>query len=93
MEPLETIAQITQDLINLIMLRERDFFLRRTNMFEVSRVKAGGYFQNIKTIEISIYVIINRIKQGKRKNPLSVSRSIVYELRQIFNSRFLEIFT
>ncbi len=58
--------------------------------FELLRVNAGGYFHNVKTAEISIYVIVNRIKQGKWKKPLSISRSIVYELRQIFNSRFAE---
>ena len=59
-------------------------------MFELLRVKAVGYFQSVKTAEISIYVVVNRIKQGKWKKPLTVSRSIVYELRQIFNSRFAE---
>ncbi|WP_028845656.1 transposase, partial [Thermodesulfovibrio thiophilus] len=54
------------------------------------RVNHGGYFQSVKTAEISIYVIVNRIIQGRWKKPLTVSKEVLYEIRQIFNSRFTE---
>jgi len=54
------------------------------------RVNHGGYFQSLKTAEISIYVIVNRIIQGRWKKPLTVSKEVLYEIRQIFNARFTE---
>jgi len=54
------------------------------------RVNHGGYFQSVKTAEISIYVIVNRIIQGRWRKPLTVSKEVLYEIRQIFNSRFTE---
>ncbi len=61
----------------------------------MENIKALGledYFrqltESVKTEDLSIYVIVNRIKQDKWKMQLGVSTNIFYELRQIFNSRF-----
>jgi len=53
-------------------------------------VNHGGYFQSVKTAEISIYVIVNRITLGIWRKPLTVSKEVLYEIRQILNSRFRE---
>ena len=53
-------------------------------------VNHGGYFQSVKTAGISIYVIVNRIIQGRWRKPLTVSKEVLYEIRQILNSRFRE---
>ncbi|GAB6182836.1 hypothetical protein [Thermodesulfovibrio hydrogeniphilus] len=39
-------------------------------------------------LEINIMLQIDRLKQGKWKNPLSVIKSKAYELLQLFNMRF-----
>jgi len=56
---------------------------------EVLRVNAGGYFQSIKTAEVALYVVIDRLSRGKWRKPMPAVREVIYELRQMFNSRFL----
>jgi hypothetical protein len=55
---------------------------------EVTRVNSGGYFQSLKTAEVSIYVTANKIQTGKWQEPLPAARAALYELKQMFNAKF-----
>ncbi len=59
MELSETIAQTTQDLLNLIMLRERDFFLKSD-----LRIKKGKWLLWRKSY---LYVLRFESKHTKRQ--------------------------
>jgi transposase-like protein len=52
---------------------------------EVLRIENGGYFQSIKTAEVSIYVLINRLKSGKWSKPMLYFKNCEYEIIQLFN--------
>lgn len=56
---------------------------------ELVRMNTGGYFQSVKTAEVAIYVTLNRIEQTKWKNPMPLVKSALYDLRQMFNAKFL----
>jgi len=56
---------------------------------EVSRVKAGGYFQSVKTAETTLFVVFTNIHKNKWKKPLYAFRTASYEIQQLFNSKFL----
>ena len=56
---------------------------------ETLRINTGGYFQSIKTAEVALYVAIDRLSKGRWRKPLPAVREVIYELRQMFNSRFL----
>ena len=56
---------------------------------ETLRINAGGYFQSIKTAEVALYVAIDRLSKGRWRKPMPAVREVIYELRQMFNSRFL----
>ena len=64
MEPLKIIAQITQDLLNLIMLRERDFFL--TSDSEENKAK-GFYGRNLACMFSNLNLNIPRERFGEQK--------------------------
>ncbi len=51
-KPHEAIAQITQDLLNLIMLRERDFFLNSPEQIEKLKEELYSYAKEIMTKEL-----------------------------------------
>jgi transposase-like protein len=55
---------------------------------EVLRIENGGYFQSIKTAEVSIYVLINRLKSGKWSKPMLYFKNCEYEIIQLFNKIF-----
>lgn len=55
---------------------------------EVSRVNSGGYFQSAKTAEISVYVVIHKLKANRWGKPIPFFREALYELNQMFNTRF-----
>ncbi|HOL58019.1 MAG TPA: IS256 family transposase [Spirochaetota bacterium] len=55
---------------------------------EVMRVNSGGYFQSTKTAQVSIYVLLTRLKDGKWRSPLNSFKSCEYEINQMFNVRF-----
>ncbi|MFN3739536.1 MAG: IS256 family transposase [Thermodesulfovibrionales bacterium] len=55
---------------------------------ELVRQNTGGYFQSVRTAEVSIYVTVSRIEKNKWKKPLPLVKATLYELRQMFNSRF-----
>jgi len=57
---------------------------------EVTRVKAGGYFQSVKTLEISLYVLFSGIQDRKWKKPIPAFRKALYEINQLFAFRFRE---
>lgn len=57
---------------------------------ELVRTNNGGYFQSIKTAEISIYVTISRIIKNRWQNPVPHIKSAIYELRQMFNTKFFK---
>ncbi len=52
------------------------------------RIKLGGYFQSASILEINLMLQIDRLKQGKWKNPVPILRAKAYELLQIFNTKF-----
>jgi len=55
---------------------------------EVARVNSGGYFQSVKTAEVSLYVIIHKLQRNRWKKPVLSFREAEYELNQLFNSMF-----
>ena len=57
---------------------------------ELIRANTGGYFQSIKKAEVAIYVTVSRIKKNKWEEPLSLVKSALYELKQIFVKKFYE---
>lgn len=57
---------------------------------EVIRQNGGGYFQSMRTAEVSIYVVISRIERTRWREPLSMVKASIYEIRQMFNARFYE---
>ena len=57
---------------------------------ELKRIKRGGYFQSIKTAEVAIYVTVSSIKKNKWKETLTLVKSALYELKQIFVKKFYE---
>ncbi len=55
---------------------------------EVLRINSGGYFQSIKTTEVAMFVTIEKISKNKWQKPMPAVKNAMYELRQMFNSRF-----
>ncbi len=51
--------------------------------------KYRGAPQSIKTAQVAFYVVIDRLSRGKWRKPMPAVREVIYELRQMFNSRFL----
>lgn len=56
---------------------------------EVLRINSGGYFQSIKTADVAIYVTVERMKK-KWNKPLAAFREVLYEMKQMFNTRFMQ---
>ncbi len=55
---------------------------------ESMRVENGGYFQSVKTLEVSIYIKYQNLLKREWSKPLIAFRSCEYEINQIFNSKF-----
>ncbi len=55
---------------------------------ESMRVEKGGYFQSVKTLEVSIYIKYQNLLKREWSKPLIAFRSCEYEINQIFNSKF-----
>lgn len=55
---------------------------------EVLRVNSGGYFQSIKTAEIGIYVMVNKLQKSKWRKPMVEIQGTEYEIMQMFNRKF-----
>jgi len=56
--------------------------------YEVVRVNSGGYFQSVKTLEVALYVVLNKIRTTKWKKPLLLFKEVEYDIIQMFNLRF-----
>lgn len=57
---------------------------------EVLRINSGGYFQSIKTADVAIYVTVERMQKNKWSKPLAAFREVFYEIKQLFNTRFMQ---
>ncbi len=55
---------------------------------EQIRIKLGGYFQSVSILEINLMLQVDRLKQGKWKNPVPILRAKAYDLLQLFNMKF-----
>jgi len=55
---------------------------------ELMRHKLGGYFQSVEILEINYLLEIERLKQGRWKNPIPHIKGNLYEIKQIFNLKF-----
>lgn len=56
----------------------------------VNRVRliGGGFFQSLKTLEVNIYLIRQRLKRGKWKNSIPNLKKFQYEINQILSMKF-----
>lgn len=57
---------------------------------EQIRMKLGGYFQSVSILEINLMLQIDRLKQGKWRNPVPILRAKAYDLLQLFNMKFYQ---
>lgn len=57
---------------------------------EQIRMKLGGYFQSVGILEINLMLQVDRLKQGKWKNPVPILRAKAYDLLQLFNIKFYQ---
>lgn len=57
---------------------------------EQIRMKLGGYFQSVNILEINLMLQVDRLKQGKWKNPVPILRAKAYDLLQLFNIKFYQ---
>lgn len=55
---------------------------------EFIRINTGGHFQSTKTAEISIFLTVQNLKNYRWFNPLPAFREVLYEVNQLFASRF-----
>lgn len=51
-------------------------------------MKLGGYFQSVGILEINLMLQVDRLKQGKWKNPIPMLRAKAYDILQLFNMKF-----
>jgi len=57
---------------------------------EQIRMKLGGYFQSVSILEINLMLQVDRLKQGKWRNPVPILRAKAYDLLQFFNIKFYQ---
>ncbi len=55
---------------------------------ELVRTNKEGYFQSMRTAEVTLYVTISRIIKTRWQKPIPMVKSVTYELRQMFNAKF-----
>lgn len=55
---------------------------------EQIRLRLGGYFQSVNILETNFMLQVDRLKQGKWRNPIPKLRSRSYEMLQMFNQKF-----
>ncbi len=60
---------------------------------EIMRVNLGGYFQSSKTLNVSIQVLIEKIKKNRWRKPIPAFRECTYEIFQMANQKFSTIQT
>ncbi len=51
-------------------------------------MRSGGYFQSVKTGEVSIYVVYENMRDKNWRKPLPGVRHCSYELKQMFYLKF-----
>ena len=54
--------------------------------FEKQRIKKGGFFQSMDTLNVALFIATNKLHQKWKINPLIKSK--IYELNQIFVKKF-----
>ena len=56
--------------------------------FEKQRLKKGGFFQSMDTLNIALFIATDKLNNSWKINPLIKSK--IYELNQIFVKKFGE---
>jgi transposase-like protein len=57
--------------------------------FEKMRIKKGGFFQSMDTLNVAIFIVCDKLNLTWKK-PIPMIKSKIYELNQIFNIKFYE---
>ena len=57
--------------------------------FEKMRIKKGGFFQSMDTLNVSIFIVSDKLNLTWKK-PIPMIKSKIYELNQMFNLKFYE---
>jgi transposase-like protein len=55
---------------------------------EILRINNGGFFQSGNSLDISIYILYDRLINSKWKNPIPIIKAREYEITQIYNSKY-----
>ncbi len=55
---------------------------------EVAKIRSGGYFQSMKTADVSIYVVYENMKGKNWRKPLPAIKYCSYDLKQMFSLKF-----
>lgn len=59
------------------------------SLIEKIRIKSGGYFSSVEMLEINIYLQRENLRQSKWKNAVPLISSHAYDIRQLFQLRYL----
>ena len=57
--------------------------------FEKMRIKKGGFFQSMDTLNVAIFIVSDKLNLTWEK-PIPMIKSKIYELNQMFNLKFYE---
>ena len=57
--------------------------------FEKIRIKKGGFFQSMDTLNVAIFIVCDKLNLTWKK-PIPMIKSKLYELNQMFNIKFYE---
>ena len=57
--------------------------------FEKMRIKKGGFFQSMDTLNVAIFIVCDKLNLTWKK-PIPMIKSKLYELNQMFNLKFYE---
>lgn len=57
--------------------------------FEKMRIKKGGFFQSMDTLNVAIFIVSDKLNLTWKK-PIPMIKSRIYELNQMFNLKFYE---
>tara|TARA_B100000965_G_scaffold314583_1_gene274654 strand:- start:43 stop:1284 length:1242 start_codon:yes stop_codon:yes gene_type:complete len=57
--------------------------------FEKMRIKKGGFFQSMDTLNVAIFIVSDKLNLTWKK-PIPMIKSKIYELNQMFNLKFYE---
>ncbi len=59
------------------------------SMIEKIRIKSGGYFNSVETLEINIYLQRENLIKTKWKKPIPMIAAHFYDIQQIFQLKYL----